>query len=133
MWKTLASKIVFQNPWIKVYSDDIEFEDGTKGIYAYLSRHHGSHAIVLTPDNKIILLKQFRYPIHAFEWSMPGGKIDESESPEDAAKREVQEELGVSLNHLEKVGEWFALSSLNTEKLFVYKVVPFVNTAIRLN
>lgn len=120
MWKTLASKIVFQNPWIKLFSDDIEFQNGHKGTYAYLSRHDGAHAIVLTPDNQFILLKQFRYPIHAFEWSMPGGKIDEGESPEDSVKREVQEELGISLNRLEKIGEWYALSSLNTEKLYIY-------------
>lgn len=120
MWKTLASKIVFQNPWIKVYSDEIEFENGNKGIYAYLSRHNGAHAILLTPDSKFILLKQFRYPIHAYEWSMPGGKIDQGESPQIAVKREIQEELGVSVSRIEQLGEWFALSSLNTEKLFIY-------------
>jgi ADP-ribose pyrophosphatase len=120
MWKTLKSTPVFKNQWVEVINDEIAFADGSPGVYSYMKRHDGAEAVVLTTDNKIILLKQFRYPMHKYDWSIPGGKIDEGESPEAAAKREVEEEVGVTIDRLEKIGVWDAQSSANTERIHIF-------------
>jgi len=120
MWKTIKSQIIFQNKWIKLFSDDIEFDNGKPGVYAYLHRHDGAHAIIVTPDKKIVLFKQYRYPTRTFEWSIPGGKIDEGETPETAAIREIKEELGIGVKTIKFIGTWVAQSSLNTEKLNIF-------------
>lgn len=120
MWKTNSSKIIFQNKWIKLYTDQIEFDDGKPGEYTYLSRHDGAHVVVINPNNELLLLKQYRYPTRAYEWSIPGGKIDSGESPEVSAKREASEELGVQIGKIIPLGIWIAQSTLNTEKLHMF-------------
>ncbi|MFZ2199625.1 MAG: NUDIX hydrolase [Microgenomates group bacterium] len=120
MWQTKNSKIVFQNKWIKLYIDAIEFDDGAPGEYTYLSRHDGAHVVVINSQNQIILFKEFRYPTRSFEWSIPGGKIDAGESPEQAAIRESQEEIGVTLGKIIPLGTWIAQSTLSTEKLNMF-------------
>jgi ADP-ribose pyrophosphatase len=59
-------------------------------------RHARSVVIVPVPEpGRVILIKQFRYPINKFLWECPAGSIDEGETPEQAARRECHEEIGL--------------------------------------
>lgn len=52
--------------------------------------------IITNPDGfKIVLTKEYRIPLRGYEWSFPAGLIDEGETPEEAAKRELKEETGL--------------------------------------
>ena len=63
-------------------------------------------------------------PIKDYEWGLPGGAIDEGETPEKAAIRELEEETGIKVSHLKKLGQFYPLSSCSTEKdiLFLAKI-----------
>ena len=52
------------------------------------------NVIALTPDNKIVLVNQFRFGLDDFSLEIPGGIIDEHESPLHAGLRELREETG---------------------------------------
>ena len=119
MFKTLSSKSVYKNKWMEVFEDEVEYPNGTKGIYGYVKRSDGAGIAVVNQNNEILLIKQYRYPIKAYEWNIPGGGID-GDDPEVAARREVKEETGVEVTHLEKLIESYPLSSLSTEKGYVY-------------
>src|SRR5258708_28912641 len=57
-----------------------------------------SRSVVLVPvpePGKVILVGQYRYAVNAFLWELPAGSVDEGESPEDAARRECHEEIGL--------------------------------------
>lgn len=51
-------------------------------------------AIGLTADNELILIQQYRFGVDSLSWEIPGGVIDQGESPIDAAIRELKEETG---------------------------------------
>ena len=56
-------------------------------------KHHAAGILFVSPDDKILLLKRAGKD-HAGEWALPGGGIEEGESSEQAARRELQEETG---------------------------------------
>ena len=58
---------------------------------------HAAGVLFRTPDGKVLLVKRTAEGDHAGEWAFPGGKIDEGESPQEAACRECFEELGDSV------------------------------------
>lgn len=56
--------------------------------------HCGGASMVVLQDNKVLLVRRGRAPF-AGAWSLPGGKIEGSESPREAARRELKEETGI--------------------------------------
>jgi 8-oxo-dGTP diphosphatase len=59
--------------------------------------------IILIEDNRVALIERYRAGLHYF--TFPGGGVDEGESPERAAIREAQEELGIQVDIRQKVAE----------------------------
>ena len=52
------------------------------------------NVIAITPDERMVLVRQFRYGINAFSLEIPGGVIERGEAPEVGGVRELQEETG---------------------------------------
>lgn len=105
---------------MEVFEDQIQYENGAMGIYGYVRRNNGVSALVLTPANEVLLVKQYRYPIQEFQWGIPGGGIDPSESAEEAVRREIFEETGIQLGTVEKLAQFYPLSSNSTENETVF-------------
>lgn len=124
MFRTLNSKLIYENKWTKLYEDEIGFPGGEKGIYGYIERSNGVGAVVLNDKDEILLIKQYRYPIKSLQWNIPGGAIDLGEEPELAVKREVEEETGLEISELINIGTFAPLSSASTERdvLFMARV-----------
>lgn len=95
-WQTLGSKVVYQNPWMKVYEDKVLMPSGAEGIYGFTESKSGVFIIALTDDDKIYLIESFRYPTQKWQWELPTGGIDEGLSPLEAAKHELVGELGMT-------------------------------------
>src|SRR5262245_8006562 len=59
-------------------------------------RHSQSVVLLPVPEpGHLTLVKQYRYPVNRFLWELPAGSVDEGESPEQAARRECHEEIGL--------------------------------------
>jgi 8-oxo-dGTP pyrophosphatase MutT (NUDIX family) len=95
-WETLDSKVVYQNPWMKVYEDKVRMPGGAEGIYGFVEGKPGIFIIAMDEDDKVYLVESFRYPTQKWQWELPTGGIDVGMSPLDAAKNELAEELGMT-------------------------------------
>lgn len=120
MFTRLGRTLVYQDAWLKFYQDQIRFPDGSEGTYAWADRMSGVGIVVVTPDNTVLLCKEYRYVIDAHSWEVPGGGIDVGESPMAGAQRELQEETGLMAPELEFLGEFYPLNSFNKEKVTVF-------------
>ena len=99
--KKLKSKTVYSGKIVKLEIDEIELPDG-KISYRECVRHSGGAAVLLLKDEKILLVKQFRYLYGQPIYEIPAGKLNEGEDPKIAAVRELEEETGfkAELSHL---------------------------------
>jgi ADP-ribose pyrophosphatase len=94
-WTVRSSSYRFNEPFLRVRSDTVELPDGTI-IEGYFVRESRGFAIIvaLTPDRRVVLVRQYKHGIGQIVLEMPAGMIDEGESPEACAIRELAEETG---------------------------------------
>ncbi|MBB2914290.1 8-oxo-dGTP pyrophosphatase MutT (NUDIX family) [Streptosporangium becharense] len=100
--RTLASTVVYTNPWIAVREDRIERPDGSHGIYGVVDQL--DFALVMPmEDDGFHLVEEYRYPVGRRTWNFPQGGVRDSPSPEATAHTELAEETGLraaSMVHL---------------------------------
>ncbi|HGD4157441.1 TPA: NUDIX domain-containing protein, partial [Streptococcus agalactiae] len=99
--KTINRQTVFDGQIIKVAVDDVELPNGLGQSKRELVFHGGAVAtLAVTPEHKIVLVKQYRKAIEGISYEIPAGKLEtgESGSKEEAALRELEEETGYTGN-----------------------------------
>lgn len=91
----LASDSVFTGKVFAVNRDTVKMPNG-KTVTVDVVRHPKSVVIVPIPEpGKVMLVRQYRYAVNAFLWELPAGSVDEGETPDQAARRECHEEIGL--------------------------------------
>jgi ADP-ribose pyrophosphatase len=91
----LTSERMFTGKVFNVDRDRVTMPNG-RTLDVDVVRHAKSVVIVPVPEpGKIMLIRQFRYPVNRFLWELPAGSVDEGERPEQAARRECHEEIGL--------------------------------------
>jgi ADP-ribose pyrophosphatase len=121
MIKQLASKTVYQNPWMKVVEDTVEFENGHTGIYGVVKKD--DFVLIIPFDGeKFYLVEQYRYPIQQYSLEFPQGKHEEkeNESAEVVAQAELLEETGLTSAKFSQVGFLYDASGYSNQGFHIY-------------
>ena len=108
-WKKLSSKIVWENDWMKVLEDEVVNPGGGKNLYGHV--HFKNRAVAIIPldqDNNTWLVGQDRYTLGEWSWELPMGGAPLGENPLEGARRELQEETGLT------AAKWTELMRLHT-------------------
>lgn len=106
-WKTLSSKFVYQNQWLRIREDRVLRPDGNEGIYGVVELPPSVAIVALNDRDEVLLVGQWRYTHGKFSWEIPTGGSEPGEPILDAAKRELQEEGGIV------AVDWIALGSID--------------------
>jgi len=129
-WKKIASKKVFEDRWFKARADACQFPDGRIiDPYYVVELPNWANAVVVTPNNEIVLVKQYRYPVDAVTLELPGGVINDGEDPMLAALRETQEETGYSSNQIQLICKTAPNPAINDNTAYFYLIENAVPTA----
>ncbi|MFD2368233.1 NUDIX domain-containing protein [Pseudoduganella sp. GCM10020061] len=92
--RRVSGETVYDGKFLKVDCDLIELPDG-KQTHREFIRHPGAVVILpLLADGRVLVERQFRYPMQREFIEFPAGKIDPGEADLDCAKRELEEETG---------------------------------------
>ena len=103
-WKRLNRKTVYQNPWITVYEDQVQLPNGQITVYGVVTPPQAFVGIVPFLDAETVLLvRQYRYIQDEVTWELPSGAMHAGETPQQAAQRELQEEVGYRARHFEQL------------------------------
>lgn len=87
--------------------------------YDYLEIREGV-CILPFHEGKIVLQRQYRYPIGSWQWELPGGFVDEGEEPEEAAERELKEETGYEALEMRSLGAFYPSFGSTNEKIHLF-------------
>ena len=107
--KKLSSEPIFDGVLLHVRKDEVKLPNGHTAVREWIEHPGASAVIPLLPDNQIILVRQFRYPVGQVTLEVPAGKLDKiGEDPIECAKRELSEETGYS------AGKFWKLTTIAT-------------------
>lgn len=120
-WKTKSSSVVYENPWLKISHDEVITPNNTDGIYGVV--HFKNTAIGIVPidqQGNTWLVKQSRYTLNQFTWEIPEGGCPQGELPLNAAKRELEEEVGLQANDWQQLMTMHLSNSVTDEFCVVF-------------
>ena len=118
--KKLNGKVIFDGKVVKVELDEVLCPNGNKS-FREVVRHHGGAAILcVTPDDKILLERQFRYAYDEVIYEIPAGKLEKGEDPYQAALRELEEETGFKADELIHLTDVYPTCGYSSEVIHLY-------------
>jgi len=120
MERCTSTTRVFDGRILNLRVDRVLFDDGIEATREVVEHRGASVIIPLLEDKRVLLVRQYRYAIGKELLEIPAGTCDEGESPEDCAKRELQEETGFTCDDLEKVLECYVAPGYSTEKIHFF-------------
>jgi len=119
--KTISSKEVYKGSIFTVKRDEVELPGGHITVREVAGPKDGV-VIAAEDEGRILMVKQFRYPVQDVLYELPAGKLDkDNEDILSAAKRELEEETGYTAENWESLGYIWTSPGFCTERLFVFK------------
>lgn len=109
-WTTLSEETLGENPYWKYKHDRFRLPSGKEGDYFYKDGGSSSMIVPVLPDGRLVLVGQYRYLFDEDHLEFPCGYRSESESPMNAAVRELAEEAAYRAGEMTRLGA-FATSS----------------------
>lgn len=121
-WKTRSSREVYKNPWIRVREDVAELPNGDRTIYGVVEMVGEAVGVLpFVDDDHMMLIRQYRYVFdEANRWEIPTGAVKPGEVLEEAARRELREEIGHTAERLDHVSTLYTSKSICHEIAHIY-------------
>lgn len=117
-WQTRGSRVVYENPWMRVREDDVLRPDGSPGIYGVVSpRNRATGVLAWSGPDEVLLVGQYRYPLAGYSWEIPEGGCPAGEEPLEAIRRELAEETGLAAREWRALGPPLHLSNCFTDEV----------------
>lgn len=104
-FRRLSTREVYRNPWIRVREDHVTGLDGFSARFGIVDMRSGASVVPVDVDGYVYLTREFKYAVQRYSVEVVSGGIEDGESPEDAAQRELAEEVGLSARRWTKLGE----------------------------
>ncbi len=118
-WKRVSSREVHSNRWKTYLEDEVILPSGEQIPFTYVKLRDFVQVIAVGAENETYLVQQYRYPAGESNWELPGGFIDEGETPAQAAQRELEEEAGVSATKIKVLGKLEVLPGLTNQRCYI--------------
>lgn len=118
-YRTVTSKIVYKNPWMRIREDKIIRPDGQEGMYGVMESRNSVMIVVLNDRGEVYLVYTYSYPAQSWNWELPGGGGD-GEDAIIASKRELIEETGIVADDWMLLGETRVCNGFMTERQNTY-------------
>lgn len=96
-----GEEILFDCPFLQIQKKIKKFKEGSKDYFIVKFKQRAG--IVVVQNERILLVRQYRFLLDGFSWELPGGTVDDGEDEVLAAQRECHEETGISVIVSEKL------------------------------
>lgn len=118
--RRLASETLFQGNFLQARRDTVALPDGRSATREYVT-HPGAVVVVpLLDDGRVVIERQYRYPVGRVMIEFPAGKLDAGEDPLVCGQRELLEETGYTAREWAHAGQMHLAIAYSTEVLHIY-------------
>lgn len=93
-WKNYGQRQIYTNRWVSLDLIDVEQPDGRRWEHHVVRLRHLAVAAVVNSRREVLMMWRHRFITDSWAWELPMGLIEDEETPEAAAAREVEEETG---------------------------------------
>jgi 8-oxo-dGTP pyrophosphatase MutT (NUDIX family) len=133
-WKTTASRIAYENPWIRVREDQVIRPDGAPGIYGVIEIRPSVGVVAIDDRDRVALVGQWRYSVNRYSWEIPRGGSHLGETDMlDVAKRELAEETGLRALDWKMLGPVDVCNGVADDVQTLYLATGLSETQMRLD
>jgi ADP-ribose pyrophosphatase len=121
----IDSNEIYRGPIVTLYRDMVRFPDGSSSPFD-IARHPGAAAIVpflsdpRGDEPQVLLLRQYRYAAGGYLYEIPAGRLDEGESPNACAIRELKEETGCTAETMEPLTTFLTTPGFTDEIIHIF-------------
>ena len=120
-WRTLESRLVYENPWMSLREDVAEMPDKQTTIYGVVTFGECVGVVPFVDNSHVILVRQYRYvQAENHRWEIPTGGVNEGEALEQAAQRELAEEAGYNAEKLVHLSSYYTSKCICDEIAHLY-------------
>ncbi|MBL8160112.1 NUDIX hydrolase [Candidatus Saccharibacteria bacterium] len=119
MWRRVSSKEIIKHPRITLVEDEVELPSGQIVPYLTFGPSGGSVTIIAVRDGRVLLQREYSYPMNEVLWQFPGGGIEAGETPLQAAVRELREESGYVAEAYQPIGWYYPNNRRSADKMHV--------------
>ena len=130
-FKLLNSRIVYPGHAFKIRVDTLQLPDGHEAHYDIVE-HVGSVIIIPVDENgNLLFVRQYRHAAGLDLLELPAGTLDENETPEVCAQREIREETGMAAGKMKYLGGFYLAPGYSTEYMTVYLATDLYHAPLK--
>ena len=129
-WATQASRKVYEGRILNLRLDEVRLPSGRIALREIVEHRPAVAMLPVMPDGTILLIRQYRDAIGQQILEIPAGILNSGESPREAARRELQEEIGYDAGLLEEWGSFFTSPGFSDEKVTVFLASDLVESRL---
>ena len=118
--KTSDSREIFKGRIIRVRLDTVRLPNGKEGIREVVEHPGGVAILAIDSEERVLLVRQYRYPFERVLTEIPAGKREPGEPPFITAQRELQEEVGATADTWTELGTLIPSPGCYGETLYLY-------------
>ena len=130
--KTNKKEYIYKGKILSLRKDEVILPDGKSAVREVVE-HSGGSTVLCEKDGKILLVKQFRYPYKEITLELPAGKLNEGETPEQTAIRELEEEGGIIAGRVKKLFDVYPTPAYTNEIIRIYQAEDIKEGAVNLD
>jgi ADP-ribose pyrophosphatase len=119
-WKTISTRPIYSNRWLSLREDVAQLPDGRTTIYGVVTCADCVGVLPFVDPDTVLLIQQYRYVARRVTWEMPTGGVHSGESTEEAAQRELAEEIGYRAGRLIPVSAYHTSKSIMDETAHLF-------------
>lgn len=118
--KTLSSQRIYDGRILSLRVDRVLLENGQETVREVIDHQGAAGVVAFDEEGKLLMVRQYRYPIGQEMLELPAGKIDPGETPLQCAARELQEETGYKAETLTELGRVYPAAAYDVELVHLY-------------
>lgn len=116
----LKRRLFYQGRKFSFDVNRLRLPNGAEGDWECIRHPGGALAVPVTPEGKLVLLRQYRFATQGRLLEFPAGTLEAGEAPAKTIEREIEEETGYRAHKWQKLGEFFLAPGYSDEIIYAF-------------